>query len=336
MMVHARMLKRTYDWCINAADKPYALWILAAVSFAESSFFPIPPDVMLLPMSLARPDRAYHFAAVCTLTSVAGGLLGYAIGYFLYESLGLWLMQLYGYGAKIEWFQQQYREWGAWFILIKGLTPIPYKLVTITSGFAHYSLFWFTLLSIVTRGARFFILAGLLGRYGVQIRGVLDRHLNAVVAIETNLDPYELLHRGQEIEARAERERAERWGPRTLDVDVLLVGDERVDNADLTIPHPRMWERGFVLAPLRDVAPEELQDEWSTLVPAYEALVDAVEEAGIDPAEYQPDDLPEGLPGSEARRLASVASKLASPRVTQAAAGIQDHADAACGVAFTG
>ena len=134
-----------YDWCVAAAGKPHATWTLGTVSFVESSFFPIPPDAMLLPMSLARPDRAYYFALVCTLTSVAGGILGYAIGYFLYESLGLWLMQLYGYGAKIEWFQQQYREWGAWFILIKGLTPIPYKLVTIVSGFAEYPILPFIL-----------------------------------------------------------------------------------------------------------------------------------------------------------------------------------------------
>jgi membrane protein YqaA with SNARE-associated domain len=114
---------------------------------------------------------------------VTGGLLGYAIGALLFDSIGQWLFRLYGLQNSAVSFQESYAHYGHWVILLKGLTPIPYKLVTITSGFAHYSLLWFTILSIVTRGARFFILAGLLGRYGVQIRGVLDRHLNVVAAL---------------------------------------------------------------------------------------------------------------------------------------------------------
>ena len=146
------MLKRIYDWCVAAADKPYALWILAAVAFAESSFFPIPPDIMLLPMSLARPKRAWWFAAVCTVASVAGGVLGYAIGALLYDSLGQWLIHLYGLSDKVDAFRASYAEWGAVIILVKGLTPIPYKLVTITSGFAGYNIGLFILCSIVARG----------------------------------------------------------------------------------------------------------------------------------------------------------------------------------------
>jgi membrane protein YqaA with SNARE-associated domain len=134
MMVHAAMLKRIYNWCLDAADKPYALWILAAVAFAESSFFPIPPDIMLLPMSLARPKRAWWFATICTIASVAGGVVGYAIGALLYDSVGQWLINVYGLSGKVEAFRQSYAEWGAVIILLKGLTPIPYKLVTITSG----------------------------------------------------------------------------------------------------------------------------------------------------------------------------------------------------------
>ena len=166
MMVHAAMLKRTYDWCLDAADKPYALWILAAVAFAESSFFPIPPDIMLLPMSLARPKKAWWFATVCTVASVAGGVLGYAIGALLYDSIGQWLITLYGLSDKVETFRASYAEWGAVIILLKGLTPIPYKLVTITSGFAGYNIWLFVLCSIVARGGRFFIVAVLLNRYG--------------------------------------------------------------------------------------------------------------------------------------------------------------------------
>jgi len=177
------MLKRIYDWCIAAADKPYALWIMAAVSFAESSFFPIPPDVMLLPMSLARPQRAWFFAAVCTVSSVAGGMVGYAIGALLYDSLGLWLMQIYNLTDKVETFRHSYAEWGAVIILLKGLTPIPYKLVTITSGFAGYNIWLFVLCSIVARGGRFFVLAVLLNRYGDFIRAELEKRLTTWVVI---------------------------------------------------------------------------------------------------------------------------------------------------------
>ena len=106
------MLRRLYDWCIAAADKPYAIWLMGGVSFAESSFFPVPPDVMMIPMALARPDRSYYYALVCTVASVAGGVLGYLIGMFLYDTIGHWLLvQIYGYGDKIETIREGYREW---------------------------------------------------------------------------------------------------------------------------------------------------------------------------------------------------------------------------------
>jgi membrane protein YqaA with SNARE-associated domain len=177
------MLRRLYDWCIAAAGKPHATWLMGFVSFVESSFFPIPPDVMLIPMSIARPDKAYFYALVCTLTSVAGGVLGYFIGAVLYDSLGLWLIQLYGYGSKVDAFRDAYVEWGAWIILLKGLTPIPYKIVTIASGFAGYNLLMFILLSIVARGGRFFLLAFLLHRYGPQARVMLEERLGFWVTI---------------------------------------------------------------------------------------------------------------------------------------------------------
>jgi membrane protein YqaA with SNARE-associated domain len=177
------MLKRIYDWCVQAADKPYALWILAAVAFAESSFFPIPPDVMLAPMSLAQPKRAWLFAAVCTAASVLGGILGYAIGALLYDSVGHWLINLYGLGGKVEAFRASYAQWGAVIILAKGLTPIPYKLVTITSGFAGYNIWLFVLFSIMTRGGRFFIAALVLNRYGDWIRARIEQHLGLFVLI---------------------------------------------------------------------------------------------------------------------------------------------------------
>jgi membrane protein YqaA with SNARE-associated domain len=177
------LLRRMYDWCIDAAHKPHAMWTLGIISFAESSFFPVPPDVMLIPMSLARPARAYVMAAWCTVASVTGGILGYAIGALLYDSVGAWLIHLYGYGDKVEAFRAAYAQWGAWIILLKGLTPIPFKIVTITSGFAGYNFALFVLFSIITRGGRFFLLAFLLHRYGEQAREILEKRLGMWVSI---------------------------------------------------------------------------------------------------------------------------------------------------------
>jgi membrane protein YqaA with SNARE-associated domain len=171
------MLRKLYDWCIEAADKPYALWLMGAVSFAESSFFPIPPDTMLIPMSLARPERAWTYATLCTVTSVAGGVLGYAIGALLYDTVGHWLIHLYGYGDKVEAFRAAYARWGAVIILLKGLTPIPYKIVTITSGFAGYNIWLFILCSIAARGVRFYLAALLLNRYGARVRAIIEERL---------------------------------------------------------------------------------------------------------------------------------------------------------------
>jgi len=171
------MLRRIYDWCIAAADKPFAPWLMGAVSFAESSIFPIPPDTMLIPMSLARPEKAWRFATLCTVTSVAGGVLGWVIGAYLYDTVGHWLIQMYGYGDKVESFRELYAKWGTWIILIKGVTPIPYKIVTITSGFAGYNLWLFIVLSFVARGMRFYFTAFLLNRYGARARAIIEERL---------------------------------------------------------------------------------------------------------------------------------------------------------------
>lgn len=176
------MLRRLYNWVMGLAEHRHANWALAGLSFAESSFFPIPPDALLIPMVLARRDKAYLIAGICTLASVLGGLAGYAIGALLYDTVGLWLMNLYGYGERVEAFRQAYNEWGAVIILIKGLLPIPYKIVTITSGFAGYNIFLFTILSAITRGARFFFEAWLLRRYGAPMRDFIERRLEWVTA----------------------------------------------------------------------------------------------------------------------------------------------------------
>jgi len=177
------MLRRTYDYFIAAAGKPHALWTMAAISFAESSVFPIPPDVMLIPMALAHPRRAWYYATVCTLASVLGGLVGYAIGALLYESVGQWLINLYGYGDKVESFRAAYAEWGAWIILLKGFTPIPYKVVTITSGFAEYNVFLFIFFSIIARAMRFYLIAVLIHRFGMQAREIIERRLGLWVTL---------------------------------------------------------------------------------------------------------------------------------------------------------
>lgn len=174
------MLRKLYDWVIAYSSKPSAPWALAIVSFAESSVFPIPPDVLQVPMTLARPDKAWRFATIATIASVLGGFVGYAIGALLYESVGKTLIDFYGYAQGAEKFREAYAHYGHWVILLKGLTPIPYKLVTITSGFAEYNLFWFTVLSVITRGARFFLLAALLYYFGPAAREFIEKRLGLV------------------------------------------------------------------------------------------------------------------------------------------------------------
>ena len=150
---------------------------MGVVSFLESSFFPIPPDVMLVPMVLANRQKAFTIALVCTVCSVLGGLLGYAIGYYFFETIGAWVVKTYGLQAGLAAFRAEFAGWGIWVILIKGLTPIPYKLVTIASGAAHFDLFTFVWASIVTRGVRFFLVAALLWKFGEPIRTFIEKRL---------------------------------------------------------------------------------------------------------------------------------------------------------------
>jgi membrane protein YqaA with SNARE-associated domain len=168
---------------MSLAERPNARLALAAISFAESSFFPIPPDVLLIPMVLAKRSQAFILALWCTVSSVLGGMLGYAIGALFYDTLGTWLINLYGYGGQIDAFRTFYAEWGAWIILIKGLTPIPYKLVTIASGFAGYDFLLFVLLSFITRGVRFLVEAALLHYFGEPIRGFIEQRLEIAATL---------------------------------------------------------------------------------------------------------------------------------------------------------
>ncbi|MEX2649782.1 MAG: YqaA family protein [Alphaproteobacteria bacterium] len=171
------MIGRLYGWTMRMAAHRRALPILAVVSFAESSFFPVPPDVMLVPMVLADRARAWRIALVCTIASVVGGLAGYAIGALLFEALGRPILELYGAMSQFDALKELYDEWGLWVILIKGLTPIPYKVVTIASGAFDFDLATFIAASIATRGVRFFLLTGVLWYWGPSVRGFLDRYV---------------------------------------------------------------------------------------------------------------------------------------------------------------
>ena len=176
-------MRRLYDWTMRLAAHRRALPALAAVSFIESSIFPIPPDVLLIPMCLADRRRSLWIATVCTTASVAGGFLGYAIGYFLFESVGRAVLEFYRAMDQFDQFQQAFLEYGWWIIVIKGATPIPYKLITIAAGVAGFPLLAFAIASMISRGVRFFLVAGLLWWFGEPIRLFVERHLTLVTTV---------------------------------------------------------------------------------------------------------------------------------------------------------
>ena len=171
------MLRKLYDWTLNLAAHKHALLALALLSFIESSIFPIPPDILLIPMVLAMRDRAWLVAGVCTVASVIGGMMGYGIGFFMYEQIGKPILDFYHYSLKFSEFQVTYNQWGAWAVFFAGITPFPYKVITILSGMTGLSLPVFIIASIIARGMRFFIIAALLWKYGDAIRAFIERRL---------------------------------------------------------------------------------------------------------------------------------------------------------------
>ncbi len=174
------MIRPLYNWTMSLAESRYALWALAAVAFVESSFFPIPPDVLLIPMIIAAPRKAFLFAAIATVASVLGGLFGYFIGYALFDTIGQSILEFYGKAAYFEEFRTRYNEWGAWAVLIAGVTPFPFKVITIASGVTALNLPVFIVASIVARALRFFLVAALLYRFGAPIRDFIERRLGLV------------------------------------------------------------------------------------------------------------------------------------------------------------
>lgn len=177
------MLRGLYDWTISLAERRNALWALAAVSFIESSVFPIPPDVLMIPMIIAAPHRAFLIATVCTVASVLGGMLGYALGFFFYETLGAPILGFYGYTAKFAEFQAAYNEWGAWAVLMAGVTPFPFKVITILSGLTGLDFLVFCVAAALARGARFFVVAALLWKFGPPIRAFIEQRLGLVATV---------------------------------------------------------------------------------------------------------------------------------------------------------
>lgn len=177
------VIKKLYDWTMGLADSRYALFALAAVAFVESSVFPIPPDILMIPMILAAPKRAWLIAAVATVSSVLGGLLGYYIGYALFDTVGRPVLEFYGKDAYFDEFAVRYNEWGAWAVLIAGVTPFPYKVITILSGSTALSLPVFIVASIVARALRFFVVAALLWKFGLPIREFIEKRLGLMFVL---------------------------------------------------------------------------------------------------------------------------------------------------------
>ncbi|WP_062120820.1 YqaA family protein [Aureimonas sp. AU40] len=178
------MLRRLYDWTMRLAARPRAAYALGAVSFAESSFFPIPPDALLIPMVIAKRSQAWLLALICTVTSVLGALLGYFIGAVLFEEIARPILAFYGYADEFSDFAVTYNEWGVWIVLIAGgLTPFPFKVVTIASGATALNPVVFLLSAIVARAVRFYVVVGLLYWFGPPIRDFIEKRLAVVFSL---------------------------------------------------------------------------------------------------------------------------------------------------------
>lgn len=171
------LVKATYDYMLNLASRPNAMYFLFAVAFIESSFFPIPPDVMLIPMVLAAPSKAWRIATVTTIASVLGGAFGYAIGVFFFDLIARPILTFYGYMHQFDVFKDYYHEWGAWIVFGAGITPFPYKVVTIASGVVHLDFVVFMLASVVARGMRFYLVAWLLKKFGEPMKEYIEKNL---------------------------------------------------------------------------------------------------------------------------------------------------------------
>ena len=177
------MIRKLYDWSMNMAAHKRATPVLAAVSFTESSFFPIPPDALLVPMCLAKPEKSFYYAFICMIASVLGGIAGYAIGYFFFEALAQPVLEFYGKQEYFAQFAENYNEWGAWIVLGAGVTPFPYKVITIASGVTKLNLGLFIIFSVIARSIRFFLVAGIIWKFGAPARMFVEKNLQWVATV---------------------------------------------------------------------------------------------------------------------------------------------------------
>ncbi|MEJ1994494.1 MAG: DedA family protein [Limibacillus sp.] len=177
------MLRRLYDWTLEMSARPGATRVLAGVAFIESSFFPIPPDAMIIPMIVADRTKAWRIAAVASVFSVLGGFFGYLIGYLFFDAVGLPLLEFYGYQEKFDQVQAFFNEWGAWFVAAAGFTPLPYKVITIASGVTQLDLVIFGIASALSRSARFFLEAAILWYFGPPVRAFVEKRLGLVAGL---------------------------------------------------------------------------------------------------------------------------------------------------------
>lgn len=176
-------LQSLYNWTLRIAAHKHAVWWLAGISFAQSSFFPIPPDVALMPMCLADRSKSFRYAFICTISSVLGGILGYAIGYFLFETIGKAIVEFYGLAGEFDNFKSKFNSWGIWIVFISGFSPIPYKIITIASGVTHMELAPFIIASIAGRTVRFYFVAGLIWKFGARIQNFIEKYLSLLTLL---------------------------------------------------------------------------------------------------------------------------------------------------------
>ena len=177
------IIRRLYDWVLHWAETPYGMWALFLIAFAESSFFPIPPDVLLIALAISIPTRAFHFALVATIGSLIGGIAGYGIGMFGYDSIGRPIVEFYHGQEIMQAIKERYDEYGFWAVLIAAVTPVPYKIITISSGVFSFDFFQFMIASIIGRSVRFFAVAGLIWKFGKPIKGFIDKYFNLLATL---------------------------------------------------------------------------------------------------------------------------------------------------------
>ena len=178
-----KILRKLYDWTLNKANHPKAPWFLSFISFIESSFFPIPPDIILIPMIIANRFKAWWYAFICTASSVIGGIAGYCIGFFFYSTIGIMILKYYSLGDQFTNFESLYNENGMWIVLGAGFTPFPFKFITIASGFFHLNIYLFIIVALIGRGSRFYLIAFLLRIFGNWIKNFIDKYFNLLAIL---------------------------------------------------------------------------------------------------------------------------------------------------------